>query len=82
MVFVQSTDSSIGDVVVLQQYCLEFGWSNLEAIDFEDFFGTIDDPEPTLFVVDSYVAGFQEAFAVERCLCGAFVSPIAQMGDL
>lgn len=77
MVFVQSANCGIGDIVVLQQYCLEFGRSHLEAVDFEDLFGAVDNPEPALVVKDRYIAGFQEAFAVKRCLCGAFISPIA-----
>lgn len=54
----------------------------MKAIDFEDFFGAVDDPEPALVVVNCYVPGLEEAFAVKGRLGGAFISPVAEMGDL
>ena len=65
MIFVQSTHVGIGNIVVLEQHCFQFGGSDLEAIDLEDFFCAVDDPEPTFFVIDCYIAGLEEAVAVE-----------------
>lgn len=82
VIFVQSAHGGISNVVILEQHCFEFGRSDLEAVDLENFFCTIDNPEPTLFIVNGYIARFEKAFAVERSFCSALISPVAKMGDL
>jgi len=58
VVFVQSAHGGISNVVVFEQDCFEFGGSDLEAIDLEDFLCAVDDPKPAFVVVDGYIACF------------------------